>query len=322
MGAHTERLEARPTLSAPVLTLRVGREAPDGGEVRGTMPEALDALDRWLGPARPGFSRAAFAGYDVAEGTALGRTVATARILRAVPPFIQRVEIAWSMLATEQRAQVVGFHPALLAVLRDEALALRGINLRFDARARAESVSRESRETAARESIADGRGAFERTIGIARRWAPPSFVARTPLPELPEAIDPDALPRALDALADWVSTWRASWTDDDARAAYETLGFDESLSRALRLTAASIREAQEVLTAVDDVSPATLRELAGQDGRVLHVMRLIHDAFARAAEADPRVVVPDLGELAGAFDPPRPWLDPGRESGADPSPRP
>ena len=306
MRATIERLDTKDS-EAPGITVRVGRDAANEAHAHAGAPDALDALQGWLGPPRPAFRRVVFEGYDPVEGAALGRTIATTRILRAVPSFVQGVEVAWATLTADQRAAVIGYHPAMLAVLVDEATTLRGINHRYVARARAESVSREARDAAVHAAARRGRAACDQALHIARRWVPSAYLARAPLPEAVGGVDElDTLAAHLESLASWIARWRATWPDDaDACRAYESVGLGEGLAHGLQSAASSIRETQTLAAAAADVSPAALRELACQDGRVLHVMNLIHAAFREAAVGDPAVMVPELGEVATVLE--RPW---------------
>jgi hypothetical protein len=308
MQPIADRLDISKDVNVPVITVRVGNDAANEAMPRGGSQETLDALQCWLGPPRVAYRRIIFGSYDAAEGTAFGRTVATARILRAVPMFTQRVEVTWAALSPGQRADVTGYHPAMLAVLVDEAVTLRGINQRFAARARAESVSVAAREAAAREAIAQGSAVLSRTLRLTRRWVPAAYLARAPLPDTAEGVDDaDALTISLDALFTWMTLWRSTWPDSDTREAYESVGFDEELPRTLRATSANVRESHDRLSVTDDVSQATERELVGQDGRVLHVMQLIHAAFAQAAEGDPTITVPVVDEVVGGIRTPLAW---------------
>jgi hypothetical protein len=288
------------------ITVTIGRDAANqAGVVAVSSHESLESLQRKHGPPKGVFVHLAFQTYDANEGIARGRKVATTRILQAVPGFAQQAAACWEALPPELRGRVVGFHPGLIAVLLGEAVALRDVNLRYDARALAEGTQRGASEAAARDALNTGRSLFEQTLRIARRWAPVAYVARNPLPAYVEggADKPDVLALSGDALASWITAWRATWSEEE-REGYESLNFAPDQAERLHEASARVRETQSVVAAFSDTSPITQRELDAQDGRVLHVVDLIQAAFRQAAQGDARVMVPELGELASLYERP------------------
>ncbi|MFO0609839.1 MAG: hypothetical protein U0324_42165 [Polyangiales bacterium] len=286
-----------------VITVTIGRDAANQAGVTGTVThETLESLCAKHGAPSPALRRVVFSTFDPEEGLALGRKVATERILAAVPGFAQNVVISWEALPPERRAKLIGFQPAMVAVLLDETASLRDVNRRYDARARANAMGREARDADAREALRAGRAAGEHLLRVAQRWAPAAYLTRAPLPgSIEGAQNPDALANTLDTLASWLAAWRATWGDDD-RAVYEGLRFAPELPKSLHDAATRIRDTQDVLAAAADTMPASQRELDVQDGRVLHVVELIHGAFQQAARNDAQVVAPDLGELTSVFE--------------------
>jgi len=302
----TDATAGETTTTQGAITVTIGRDAANqAGVVAVSSHETLESLQRKHGPPRALFVQLAFQTYDPAEGIARGRKVATIRILQAVPGFAQQAAACWEALSPGLRGRVVGFHPGLIAVLLGEAVALRDVNLRYDARALVEGTQRGASEAAAREALNSGRSLFEQTLRIARRWAPTAYVARNPLPAYVEggAEKPDVLALTGDALASWITAWRATWGEDE-REGYESLNFAPDQAERLHAASARVRETQSVVAAFSDTSPITQRELDAQDGRVLHVVDLIQAAFRQAAQADARVMVPELGELASLYERP------------------
>ena len=279
-----------------------GGAANQGGATGSVTEETLDSLREKFGAPSPVFATLTFSTWDAAESLALGRKVSTERILHAVPGFVQSVTISWDALSPAQREGLIGYHPAMLPVLLDETVKLRGVNQRYDARARAEGMSRDARTARADEALRSGRALGERVLRGARQWTPPAHLRRSPLPTNVEGIEnPEALANTLDTLASWYEAWRATWEEAEV-AGYEALQFAPGLTGELRGAAAHVRETQEVLAAAADLTPATQRELDAQDGRVLHVVGKVYAAFRGAAKEDERVVVPDLGRLSTVFE--------------------
>jgi len=287
----------------PAITVTIGRDAANqGGATTTISQETLDSLQAKHGAPSPVYAALAFSTWDANDGLALGRKVATERILGAVPGFVQSVTISWDALTADQRAEVLGYHPAMLAVLLDETVKLRAVNLRYDARARAEGTSRDARDAAAKDALREGRARCEKVLRSVRQWATPAWLKRQPLPEAVEgAANPDALAATLDTTASWCAAWQAGWTPEE-RTAYEGLNFGPDLADSLHAAATLIRKTQEVVAAAADLTPATQRELDAQDGRVLHVVEKIYAAFRGAARDDAQVVVPELGALSTVFE--------------------
>jgi len=303
--ATTAEQSPDPTVTSDpaVITVTIGRDAANQAGVTGTVThETLESLCAKHGAPNPLLRRVVFSTFEPEEGLALGRKVATERILTAVPGFAQNVVISWEALPAERRAKVIGFQPAVLAVLLDETSTLRDANRRYDARARANAMGREARDADAREALRTGRILCEHVLRVAQRWAPAAYLTRAPLPGAVEgAQNPDALANTLDTMASWLAAWRATWSAEE-REVYEGLQFAPGLAGSLHEAATRIRDTQEVLAAAADTMPASQRELDVQDGRVLHVVELIHNAFQQAARNDGQIVVPDLGELTSVFE--------------------
>jgi hypothetical protein len=285
------------------LTVTIGRDAANQAGVTDTIThETIESLRAKHGAPNPVLRRVLFDAFDPDEGLALGRKVASERILTAVPGYAQNVVLSWEALSPERRAKVLGFQPGMVAVLLDETSTLRDSNRRYDARARASAMGREAREAEAREALRLGRAAGEQTLRVALRWTPKAHLTLAPLPGAVEgAQNPDALANTLDTLASWLTVWRRTWSEED-REVYEGVGFVSDLAGSLHASATRVRDTQEVLAAAADTLPASQRELDAQDGRVLHVVELIHNAFQQAARHDAQIVVPDLGELTSVFE--------------------
>jgi hypothetical protein len=261
----------------------------------------LDTLVAQHGAPSTGHRVVAFAGYDPVASLALGQKVATERILRVVPGFVQRAAQAWAALSPAQRERVVGFRPVLFTVLLDEAATLRALNERYDRAAKSDALSRAQAVTNATESERDARDLYGRvraTVGeytTAAQWAALGFDT---LPESPA--DADQLAQALGTLATQVGAWHAT-LDPEVREACEEINLGEALVASLREAAEAVRRTQAEAAGFTAQTRVTQRQLDVQDGRVLHMVRRVFNAFRRAARRDDSVVVPDLDELTNVF---------------------
>ncbi len=264
-------------------------------------PETLDALAKRLGSPTPVAARVAFRGYDPAEGLTEGQAVATERILRAVPVFVGSVLEVWSAITDAQRKLVLGYTAAFLAVLVTEAQKLQALNARYDRVARLASVSRSRCETVANEQLREARDLRDHVLRMATEFVPPSSQSATLKVAARGAETADKVAVALEALGDWITEWLQPLPADE-REVYTAMGFDEALVADLRVRAERVRESQADLDALSSGTRVTQRELDLQDGRVLHVVGGIYQAFRSAVRRDPTMLVPDLGELDTVFE--------------------
>lgn len=261
----------------------------------------LDALVAQHGTASAGQRILTFAGYDPAASLALGQKVASERILRAVPGFVQSAGQSWGALTPTQRARVVGFAPSLFPVLLGETLSLRDLNDRYDRAARADALSRARAASNAHAAERHARHLYADAYAVvgeyttASQWSSLGFAT---LPASPA--DTDRLTLALDTLAAQVGHWHATLAPE-AREACDEINLGEALVRALREAAESVRKTQCELAGLTETTRVTQRQLDTQDGRVLHVVRMIYTAFRLAARHDRTIVVPDLGEIESVF---------------------
>lgn len=261
----------------------------------------LDALVAQHGTPTAGQRMLTFAGYDPAVSLALGQKVASERILRAVPGFVQSAAQSWVALTPAQRARVVGFAPNLLPVLLGETLSLRDLNDRYDRAARIDALSRaravsnaDSTERDARHLYADAYTMVGEYMSAAQ-WSSLGFAT---LPASPA--DLDRLTLALDTLAAQIGAWQTTLAPE-MREACDEINLGDALVHSLRVAAEDVRRTQSELAGLTATTRVTQRQLDTQDGRVLHVVRMIYTAFRLAARHDRAIVVPDLGEIESVF---------------------
>lgn len=264
-------------------------------------PETLDALSKRLGAPNPTAARVTFRGYDPAEGLDQGKDVATERILRAVPVFVGSVTALWTTLTDAQRKKVLGYTETFLPVLVAETQKLQALNAQYDRVARLASVSRSHCEAAANEQLREARDLRDQVLRTVSEFVPRSPQSATLKVAARGAESADKLAVALDALGDWLSGWLASMPSDE-REVCAAMGFDDALAAELRQRAERVRESQADLDAISGDTRVTQRELDMQDGRVLHVVGVIHQAFRSAARRDPTIVAPDLADLDTVFE--------------------
>jgi hypothetical protein len=274
---------------------------PTRTEPTATRPETLDGLAKRLGNPNPTAARVAFRGYDASAGLDQGKDVATERILRAVPVFVGSVTALWAALTDAQRKKVLGYTEAFLPVLVSETVKLQALNARYDRVARLASVSRSHCEAVAGEQLREARDLRDQVLRVLSEFVPPSPQSVALKVAARGAETADKLGVALEALGDWIREWLAA-SPADERALYATMGFDAALADELGQQADRVREAQADLDAIAGDTRVTQRELDAQDGRVLHVVGVIHQAFRSAVRRDPTIVAPDLADLDTVFE--------------------
>ncbi len=273
----------------------------DAGSMAAQTPPSLDALAAQFGPPSAFATAQVFAGFGASAGLDQGQQVASERILNAVPVFARDVSSAWTATPEARRRLVLGFTPAMLSVLVAETVTLRGLSERYDRVARLGAQSRSRCEALARDAQRDARDRHAQCARMLKKHMPIELQTRLSLDTATENTEtPAALALSLESVAGVLTAWRAAMSADES-AWYGSLGFDEGLAGELAACASALRESQADLVAVADPTRVTQRQLDEQDGRVLHLIGVIHLAFRMAAKRDARIVVPDLGELASVF---------------------
>lgn len=263
---------------------------------------SLDVLRAEHGPCSVVVRQVAFRGYDPAKGLVLGQETASERILDAVSPITKNTVGIWSVLDATQRARLIGYTPRLLSVLLDETGTLRELNERYDAQARRASVSKAQRERAARQAFREGRELRDDAARTARMYLGAETLNSDGFERaVGNADTEEKLARGMTELADYLDAFLAGM-DAESLEVYEELGITASLTTQLRAGAAAVRQTADDLIDHNDQTRVTQRQLDTQDGRVLHVIGLIHGAFRNAARRDPTMLVPELGELKPIFE--------------------
>lgn len=265
-------------------------------------PETLDVLARRLGEPQEIFVTVAFAGYDPAAGLDQGRQVATERILKAVPTFVQNTLAAWEALGPALRAKVLGFAPELLPVLIKETVALDALNARYDRYAKLASVSRTTCQTRLDEALTEGRELRDHVLRVLVKFVTPSQQKVLGLQAAAEGSETGPrIALGVETLATWITEWLGAMPRPQAEVLAQ-MGFTDALVADLHACAGRIRETQADLDALTDENRVTQRELDVQDGRTLHVVGMIYQTFRAAARRDKHVHVPALGELDTVFE--------------------
>lgn len=250
-----------------------------------------------------------FKGYDAEKGLLLGQRTATERILDTAPGFVRSVEALWDSFSHTQRRTLVGYTPAVLSVLLAECAALKVCNSRYDLAAQRSLATRAQRESAARDAMRKGRdlrdqvGATLRTLHGASALSDDGVSRAFSSAETAE----DLALRLCD-VARYIERTLAA-VDAETREAYAALLLDDALVAEIRGQAAEVRATAADLNDTEDMRVCQ-RQLDLQDGRVLHVIGMIHGAFRGAARRDATMLAPDLGALSPIFE---------RPSGGSPS---
>ncbi len=300
-----------PQQKQGALSVKLGGDAANEaqGEAATASP-TLDALRARIGEADATVTAVAFHGYDAQEGLTEGQAVASERILEATPAFVAAIDHTWNTLVLDSRKQVKGFVHGFLATLVTEGMALRDLNARYDREARVAKLSRAECEQAATTTLREGREARDEARSLTKRFVPPSEQA--PLEESARGAETATeIALGCEMLSNWLARWLGAMPAD-VRAVYEAMGFDGAMVTGLRTRAAAMREAQENLDALNRTLPVTQRQLDEQDGRVLHLIGIVHAAFRAASKTVKGVAPPPLGALRSYFERPS-----GRRAAAD-----
>ncbi len=86
------------------------------------------------------------------------------------------------------------------------------------------------------------------------------------------------------------------------RMAYGLLQFNAALAENLERTADEVKAAGDAEEAPLPDDRVTQRALDVQDGRVLYLLKLAHDAFRHARNHDATILLPDLGSVQRLYE--------------------
>jgi hypothetical protein len=303
-----------PTLDPLSPPLVLG--ASPANESRPSRVLSLDQLAAHHGAPNPVFTRVAFGALDPEASLALGRKVATTRILDSIPAFVQDVDSIANMLPTDYRELLVGYAPELLPVLVAETVTLREYNTRYDRGASLDATARAQVLTRDEAVQVEGRRDYGQMLRVVRLYLAASTRESFGFDRLPEGGgEGDDLQRALDAMADRFDAWWPSVAESE-RPAYAALGLSDKVVTRLRARARAVRDSQAEVVGLTDRTRITQRQLDEQDGRVLHLVGVIVGAFRQGARRLPNLPMPTLGELESWFVRDRRATDDGK--GAEP----
>lgn len=267
---------------------------------------SLDALAKLLGPASLAARRMAFRGADETWMLARGQETATELILDEGCAFVRSTLAIWASLTPTQRARVLGYDPALDAVLVEELVELRARNAAYDRLARGSGTTVGERRQREKESFSAGVTLRQNVFQTLRDVLGSEHAVVVGLAgAMKRAASAEVLANGLVTLADTLHRARHG---DDQHPPNAELVEDLDLAKLsdateveLRLAARDVLDTAELASARPQDLAAAQRALDVQDGRVLHVVGLVVRAFRRARRADETMLVPELGDLARVF---------------------
>lgn len=267
---------------------------------------SLDALAKLLGRASPAARRMAFRGADETWMLARGQETASELILDEGAAFVRSTLSIWALLSATQRASVLGYDPALDAVLVEELVELRARNAAYDRLARGSGSTVGERRQREKESFSAGVTLRQNVFQTLRDLLGAEHAAVVGLAgAMKRAATADVLANGLVALADTIHRARHG---DEAHPPNAELVEDLDLAKLTDATETDLRQAAQDVLDTAELAAARPQDLAAaqraldvQDGRVLHVIGLVVRAFRRARRADETMLVPALGDLARVF---------------------
>jgi hypothetical protein len=233
----------------------------------------------------------------------LGTSVESQNIIDDVPLFTRVASRALERMTSVQRASLVGFEPGLLGLIVHETVALRQMAHRKKGRASgavARKLSAENKLKGARgEAIQQRNLAYDglrNAIGL-RKDLKKQLDGAVGVADTPEL-----LRAGLAGLARFIDEM-----SKDALVAPLLEPFGVGAARAVTL-----RNHIELLSSAEQAAKVAVedrvsqRELDVQDGRVLHLLRLVYRAFKAAQDHTGTVIIPPLRRVG--------WLVAGRTS--------
>lgn len=253
---------------------------------------SLEKLSAELGEPSPG-TTALFLGRSTDEEfLALGTEFATQDILEATPRFLG------TALAAMEGKEVMGVSVGVVALATQQALVLRDTYRSFLDRG---FVSAAAKRDKIREANNDCRATRDQVIGALNTALPRQGALRERFDTLCSAAPtPEALAVSMEGLGKLTLALLESASEEE-RATFAELGIRAGLEAELKSKAKLLRAVSDVATSGEPAKAVDQRALDLQDGRVLHLIQVIHRAFRDAHAKDASLLQPPLGRLRRLF---------------------
>ena len=249
---------------------------------------SLEKLSAELGDPSPGTS-ALFLGRSTDEEfLALGTEFGTADILEAAPRFLG------TALAALQGKEVMGVSVGVVALATQQALVLRDTYRSFLDKG---FVSAAAKRDKIREANNDCRATRDQVIGALHTALPRQGALRDRFDTLSSgAPTPEALAVSMEGLGK-LTLALLEGASEEERETLAELGIRAGLEAELKSKAKLLRAVSDVATSGEPAKAVDQRALDLQDGRVLHLIQVIHRAFRDAHAKDASLLQPPLGRL-------------------------
>ena len=258
---------------------------------------SLEKLSAELGDPSPGTS-ALFLGRSTDEEfLALGTEFSTADILEAAPRFLgtalAAMQIKDASGAVHTRG-VMGVSVGVVALATQQALVLRDTYRSFLDKG---FVSAAAKRDKIREANSDCRVTRDQVIGALHTALPRQGALRDRFDTLSSgAPTPEALAVSMEGLGK-LTLALLDGASEEERETLAELGIRAGLEAELKSKAKLLRAVSDVATSGEPAKAVDQRALDLQDGRVLHLIQVIHRAFRDAHAKDASLLQPPLGRM-------------------------
>lgn len=283
--------------------------------------KTLQSLSDSLGAPSTAAMRFAFRGADESWMLRQGQSTASESILASGASFVRSTQAIWTELSPAKRAAVMGYNPALDAVIVRELMVLASASHRYDVIAQSANASIGQRKQAARDALSAGihlRLSVHQTLRDLLGATHPVVVGLDAAMKPADTVD--VVANGIDKVAQTLHDLRHGdgqhKPDPELVQDLDFAQLSDLLIDSMRDTARAMRDTASLADARPHDLTAAQRSLDLQDGRVLHVIGLVVRAFRRARRGDPSMLVPDVGSLARNFGGSRN----GRDDDEDPQP--
>lgn len=233
---------------------------------------------------------------------ALGCSFQTQDILDAQDGFVRSARDIWAHLTPAQREHFLGFDPMVLDLIAPEAEALREKKSVADAALSAGSVNADVAEAAEKALRGNALALRDQTARVLRRVHAGDDASLARIDATVGVADTnEELARGLDAMAERTTDAHAQATGA-RRQMLQRLGVTPAHAAKLTTAARKLRDAARVAATAGVDPRVAQRALDIHDGRVLWLVRFVHEAFRAARAFDATILLPDLGALQRLHD--------------------
>jgi hypothetical protein len=249
----------------------------------------LDSIAAALGPADPALEAALLEGADDAALVALGRTIKSPHLVTDERRLYSIAFDVWQNATPEQKDNLRGFSPELLAVAVAHARKLAEMAESHDERAGAAAASRESRLAAARASFSAALTLRDQAANVLRGVAGQDKSLSTLVDgAVGTADDGAALAKGLEGLAAVGRNLLQHKKDAVAKRA-KLMRLDAGYLAKIEAAAKQVRETAQAAAARSGGKAITQGALDREDGVNAIILGHILDVFETAHDVDPTI---------------------------------